>query len=288
MLPMDVWLDDGYFPEKTPAERISMPIHNHPSTQYVQRKFNEPLGRYETYYICEAYEGANTWMGFKEGADVEAWERRCRESQRTGKPIADWKDFIANHDSNVGDLYLIPPGTTHGHGGNQMVLEMDTVPSRAGTEYSFFTYDFCRPSWDDVSKTMTGKPVNMHLDHGFDMDQVRREDWVSKVLRAKPKVVKWTKEWSMDRYSSYGPMPFEIERFFFAQRADNHTEGRWLHILTLTVGQRVRIQRKDDPSVGTEIDLFQSAIIPAALGAYELINLTGGQATVCQLRWKQG
>jgi len=129
-----------------------------------------------------------------------------------------------------------------------MVLEMDTVPSRAGTEYSFFTYDFARPSWDDVTKTMTGKPVKMHLDHGFDMDQVRREEWVKKVLRAKPKVVTWTKDWYMDRYSSYGPMPFEIERFFFAAKAPNHTQGRWLHILTLT----------------------------------------GGQATVCQLRWKQG
>ena len=71
-------------------------------------------------------------------------------------------------------MYLIPPGTTHGHGGNQMVLEMDTVPSIAGTEYSFFMYDFMRPSWDDTTKTMTGKPVKMHLDHGFDMDPARR------------------------------------------------------------------------------------------------------------------
>ena len=50
----------------------------------------------------------------------------------------------------------------------------------------------------------------------------------------------------------------------------------------------MRIQRKNDPSIGTELELFQSVIIPAAVGAYELINLIGGQATVCQLRWKQG
>ena len=54
-----------YFPKPTPAERTSMPIHSHPGTDYVKRHFNEPLGRYETYYIAEAYEGANTWMGFK-------------------------------------------------------------------------------------------------------------------------------------------------------------------------------------------------------------------------------
>jgi len=103
MFPMDVWLDDGYFPKPTPAERISMPVHNHPSTGYVQRHFNEPLGRYETYYITEAYEGANTWMGFKEDADLEEWEEKCRRSARSGRPIRDWRKYVANHASNVGD-----------------------------------------------------------------------------------------------------------------------------------------------------------------------------------------
>ncbi|TFG60185.1 MAG: hypothetical protein E4H36_12495, partial [Spirochaetales bacterium] len=149
LIPLYIWLDDGYFPDPQPAERTSMPIHNHPGTDYVNRHFNEPMGRYETYYIAEAYEGANTWMGFAEGADLEKWEELCRESERTGKPIAKWKEFIGNWETNVGDLFLIPPGTSHGHGGNQMVIEMDTVPSVAGTEYSFFGYDFARKTWDD-------------------------------------------------------------------------------------------------------------------------------------------
>ena len=141
LFPLDIWLDDGWHPTKQPAERISMPMHIHPSSKYVEDNFDEPLGRYETYYIAEAYEGANTWMGFKDDADIEEWERLCEESQNI-KPIDNWKDFIANWNSKEGDLYLIPPGTMHGHGGNQMVLEMDTNPSINGTEYSFFEYDF--------------------------------------------------------------------------------------------------------------------------------------------------
>ncbi|MGI6112947.1 MAG: hypothetical protein ACOYEJ_02355 [Mahellales bacterium] len=288
LFPLDVWLDDGYFPKPTPAERTSMPIHNHPSTEYVKRHFKEPLGRYETYYIAEAYEGANTWMGYKEDVDLEEWERKCRESERNMTPIPDWKDYVANWDSNVGDLYLIPPGTTHGHGGNQMVLEMDTCPSIAGTEYSFFLYDYVRNSWDDKTKTMTGKPVKMHLEHGFNMEQWRRENWVKDHLLAKPKVIKWTKEYSMDRYSSYGPMPFEIERFHFKEVAQNDTQGRFMHIVTLTVGDRVEIRSKNNPELKTEIELFQSAIVPACFGEYEFINMTQGQCTVVQLRWKKG
>ncbi len=288
LFPLDVWLDDGYFPKPTPAERISMPIHNHPSTHYVDKHFKEPIGRYETYYIAEAYEGANTWMGFKDDADIEEWERKCYESWDKQEPIPDWKDFIKNWKSNVGDLYLIPPGTTHGHGGNQMVLEMDTVPSIAGTEYSFFMYDFMRNSWDDDTKTMTAKPMKMHLDHGFDMDQIRREDWVDKHLRAKPEIVKWTKDYWIDRYSSYGPMPFEIEQIHFYKKGEYSTEGRFCHIPTLTVGENVIIRSKSNPEFQTDINLFQAAVIPASFGDYEIVNTTGGFCTITMIRWKKG
>ncbi|MGV8096721.1 MAG: hypothetical protein AB2L24_33095 [Mangrovibacterium sp.] len=288
LFPLDIWLDDGYFPEPTPAERISMPIHNHPGTHYVQKHFNEPIGRYETYYIAEAYEGANTWMGFKDDADIEEWERKCYKSWEKKEPIPNWKDYIKNWKSNVGDLYLIPPGTTHGHGGNQMVLEMDTVPSIAGTEYSFFMYDFMRPSWDDTTKTMTGKPVKMHLDHGFNMDQTRREDWVEKHLRARPEIIKWTKEYYIDRYSTYGPMPFEIERIHFYKRGEYSTEDKFCHVVTLTIGENVIIRSKTNPEYQADINLFQSAVIPASFGDYEVINTKGGFCTLTLIRWKKG
>jgi len=284
--PLDVWLDDGYFPEPTPAERTSMPIHNHPSTDYVRRHFNEVIGRYETYYITEAYEGANTWMGFKEDADLDEWERLCRESNNL-KEIPNWKDFIANWPTNVGDLFLIPPGTTHGHGGNQMVLEMDTSAGIAATEYSFFAYDFARPSWDDTTKTMTARPLKMHLDHSFDNDKFCRESYVRDHLRARPIVVKWTKEYSLDRYTSDPRMPFEIERLHFEQRAEYSTGGKILHVITLTKGNQVMLRSKTDPQVESPLVRFQSAILPASLGDYEAVNLGEGECELVILRWKQ-
>ena len=286
LFPMDVWLDDGYFPEKTPAERISMPIHNHPDTDYVKRCFNEPLGRYETYYIAEAYEGANTWMGFYEDANLEDWERKVRASENR-KVIKNWKEYVRNWDSNIGDLYLIPPGTDHGHGGNQMVLEMDTCPSIAGTEYSFFSYDFARPSWDDGKKTMTGKPVRMQMEHSCANNKWRREDYVDKKLRAKPRVIKWTKDYYIDKYSSVSEMPFDIERIFFYKKGEYGTGGNFVHILTLTVGENIVIRSKKNPALKTDINLFQSAVVPAAFGDYVLENPKGGQCTVVVFHWKE-
>ncbi len=289
LIPFDVWLDDGYFPEPVPQERSSMPIHNHPSTDYVKRNFNEPLGRYETYYIAEAYEGANTIMGLKDDADLELWERKCRESWEKKEPIPDWKEFMKIWPTNVGDLFLIPPGTTHGHGGNQMVLEMDTVCSPCGTEYSFFTYDFMRNSWDDKTKTMTGKPMNLHLEHGFNNEKWRDENWVGKHLRVRqPDVIKWNKECSLDRYKMIKEMPFEIERLHFTERGVYDTEGKFMHITTLTVGKRVKIRSLSNPELETEINQWQACMIPAAFGKYECINLTEGACTLVYLRWRKG
>ena len=279
LFPLDIWLDDGYFEKPQPAERISMPIHNHPDSNYVERHFNEPLGRYETYYIAEAYEGANTWMGYYDDCDLEAWENKCRESNNL-VPIEDWKEYVCNWKSNVGDLYLIPPGTVHGHGGNQMVLEMDTSPSIAGTEYSFFQYDFARNSWDDNTKTMTGKPLKMHLEHGFDNERYRRESYVKDKLRARPEIVTWNKEWYMDRYSTLDEMPFDVERLFFDMRAENTTDGRFLQILTLTVGHNVTIRSKSNPELSASIERLQCIAVPACFGDYEIISEDGSACTV--------
>lgn len=279
LFPLDIWLDDGYFPEPQPAERISMPIHNHPDSNYVARHFNEPLGRYETYYIAEAYEGANTWMGYFDDCDLEAWENKCRESNNL-VPIEDWKDYVCNWKSNVGDLYLIPPGTAHGHGGNQMVLEMDTAPSIAGTEYSFFQYDFARNSWDDDTKTMTGKPLKMHLEHGFDNERYRRQSFVKDKLRARPEIVKWNKQWYMDRYSTLDEMPFDVERIFFDQKAEHTTDGRFQQILTLTVGHSVTIRSKAHPERCTKVERLQCVAIPACFGDYEIISDDNSVCTV--------
>lgn len=287
LMPLQVWLDDGYFPKPVSWERSSMPIHNHPGTDYVKRNFNEPLGRYETYYIVESYKGSSTWMGYKEEADLEEWERLCRDSNNR-KVIPDWENYIRRWDSNVGDLFLIPPGTTHGHGGNQMILEMDTGPSVAGTEYSFFTYDFARNTWDDTKKTMTAPPMRMHLDHSFRNQKWIRENRVKDYHRARPLAIDGNGRFRKDRYSTLPEMPFHIERIFMEETAENDTEGRFMQIVTLTEGERVTIESLQDPSRRTTIERLQACIIPAGFGPHRYINESGRHAMVVIIRLKKG
>ena len=287
LFPLQAWLDDGYFPEPVPFERSSMPIHDHPSTDYVREHFNEPLGRYETYYIVESYKGSSTWMGYHEDADLEDWQRRCVASQNQVE-IPDWQKYVSRWDSNVGDLFLIPPGTTHGHGGNQMILELDTGPSVAGTEYSFFTYDFARPTWDDTTKTMTAPPMKMHTAHSFDNNRWMRSNRVQSHHRARPVAVEGNGRFRKDQYTSLPEMPFHIERLFMEKRAENDTEGKYMHIATLTEGTSVTVRSLENPDWSTTIERLQACIIPAGFGKHEYLNLDGSHAMVVILRLKEG
>lgn len=130
--------------------------------------------------------------------------------------------------------------------------------------------------------------MKMHLDHGFDNEKWRRGDWVKEHLLARPKVVKFTKDYKFDRYGSLPEMPFEIERFHFYERAEGSTEGKFLQILTLTIGKRAIIRSKANPEFQTEIELFQAALVPACFGDYEILSLEGGFCEVVQFRWKKG
>jgi hypothetical protein len=83
-------------------------------------------------------------------------------------------------------------------------------------------------------------------------------------------------------------MPFEIERIHFYKRGEYDTQGKFCHILTLTIGENVTIRSKSNPDYLTDINLFQSAVVPASFGEYEVINSRGGFCTVALIRWKKG
>lgn len=83
-------------------------------------------------------------------------------------------------------------------------------------------------------------------------------------------------------------MPFEIERYHFTRRAGADTEGKFIHTVTLPVGNEVTIRSRNNPTRCNTIRKWQSAIVHACIGPYEFVNADGGQCTIVQLRWKRG
>ena len=288
LFPIQVGIDDGYFPKDVPHPRRAMPIHLHPDTRYVKKNFNEALGRYEVYYIVEAYKGANTMHGFYEDADLEEFKTKLIESEKKGIKF-DWSKYVKCWPSKAGELYLIPAGTAHGTGGNQMVLEMDTCPSIVGTEYSFFLYDYRRHTWDDKKKAFVGHITALQTKHGINQCRwYRRESWVEKNIRPKAKVIRSGRGWSEEQFDSYGPMPYHIERLNFEKKIETNTFGNFFHFLCLTKGEKVMLRSKKHPDRKIELKYIQTTVIPACFGKYECVNLGKGPCTVTRQRWKRG
>jgi len=288
LFPIQVGIDDGYFPEPVPHERRAMPIHLHPDTTYVKKHFNEALGRYEVYYIVEAYEGANTIHGFYEDADLEEFKKKIIESEEKGIPF-DWSKYVKAWPSKAGDLYLIPAGTAHGTGGNQMILEMDTCPSIVGTEYSFFLYDYRRHTWNDRKKSFSGKLTNLQIKHGINQCRFnRREQWIANNIRPKAKVFESGDGWYKERFDSYNPMPYHIERLNFDKKIETDTCGRFFHFLCLTKGEKTLIRSQKYPERQIELEYIQTTVVPACFGEYECINLGEKPCTITRQLWKRG
>ena len=128
----------------------------------------------------------------------------------------------------------------------------------------------------------------MHLEHGRNMEKTRRASWVKEHLLSTPKVIKWTKDYFVEQYRSYSVMPYHVERIHFERCGEYSTEGRFMHMLTLTVGDKVAVRSKADKKLCAVCERFQTLVIPASFGDYEVVNEEGGRATCVIQRWKEG
>lgn len=272
--PIAVYMQDGYFKLGDQADftRTHMPHHLHPDTAYCRRNFNEPLGRYETYYIVRADPGACTMHGFRDDANIDEYIQQVRTSARDHRPF-DWRKYLYEHPSKTGELHQIPPGTVHGTGGRQVILEIDTNPSRESTEYSFFLYDYCRNGFNYEKLDLTGKPMKLHVEHSLaEMRRNRKQKFMAAKLRPDPICIRKGADWREVSFPMYYNMPYQVNRLEFTTKVEDGT-GDLFHCLSLTAGSKARVYSKRDPMNALVLEDCDTIVLPACFGDYVCENL---------------
>ncbi|WP_198652078.1 class I mannose-6-phosphate isomerase [Chitinophaga deserti] len=243
----------------------NLSIQCHPSVPYTQQHFGEPFTQDETYYILDSKPGAEVYLGFQENIDAQEFRNVLEESALHNTPV-DIEKYVQVFPSHKHDLFLIPNGTVHSSGKNNLVLEISATPYI----FTFKMYDWLRTD-------LNGKPRTLNIARAFDnLKFSRKGAVVQDTLISVPVVIEQGADWRLLNLPTHPEHFYRIERVELNSRVTLDTRGH-CHILSLVEGGRIRVITN---GLEQTVHYAETFIIPAAAGQYTLINEGEGEAKV--------
>ena len=248
----------------------NMSLQCHPDGDFVC-KTNGELGRQdESYYIVDTAQGARTYLGFRHDADVEQFLAEAHRSETEHTPV-EYDRYVYSVKSEPGLQVMIPAGTVHASGRNQLILEIGSLTVGS---YTYKMYDYLRRDLD-------GNPRPIHLYYGSKvLARDRREDWVeANLVNGGRRTIREGKDWSEYIVGEHSLLYFSLRNLRFVDRIEDDTNGGF-HVLTLVDGEQVLIRSKEHPERCFVQNYLDIVVVPAAFGAYEILNQRAGTTVV--------
>lgn len=272
----------GYFPirfnyDDTFHSSGNMSIQVHPPEDYIREHFNE-LGRQdESYYVITTGQGAQTYLGFHQDTDVEAFIEKARLADERGEAF-DHDQYVKPYPSIPGRQFLIPAGTIHSSGRNQVVLEIGSLTIGS---YTYKMYDYMR-------KDLDGTPRPIHIYHGNNvLRRERRENWVRENLIQEPRLIREGPGWKEIIVGEHPLIYFSLRNLVFDERIEDNTVDRF-HVLSLVDGEQVMVRSLKNPDHFFIQNYLEILVIPAVFGPYEIINRGQGPVVIHKTLLKEG
>ena len=264
-----------YFPvrfnyDDTYHSNGNMSIQCHPDGSYVMEN-NGELGRQdESYYIIEAGQDARTYLGFQDDADIEEFIAEARRSEKDGEPV-DYGKYVYSIESKPGIQVMIPAGTIHASGRNQLILEIGSLTVGS---YTYKMYDYVR-------KDLDGKPRPIHTYHGDKvLNRSRKAAWVNEnLVNGGKRSIRRGEDWEEYVVGEHELLYFSLRNEKFVSRIEDDTRGDF-HVLALVDGEKVMIRSQRNPDRYFMQNYLDIVVIPADFGPYEIINQKSGTTCV--------
>ena len=272
----------GYFPirfnyDDTFHSAGNMSIQCHPGEEYVVSNHGEFGRQDESYYIVIADQGAKTYLGFQ---DQDSCEQFFAEAERVEKTheLMDYDQYVNAVPSVPGTQLMIPAGTIHASGRNQVILEIGSLTVGS---YTYKLYDYQRI---DIN---TGLPRPIHLKMGKEVIHGERDKkWVSENLVNHGGLVREGDGYQEIIVGEHDLFYFSLRNLIFDREISDNTNGLF-HVLVLVNGEKVRVESVNDPTLYYDMEYLDMAVIPAYFGEYRIRNLGVGTVTLHKTHLKE-
>ena len=235
----------------------NLSIQCHPSRKYIREMFGEDITQDETYYILDCEPGAKVYLGFQEDINPDSFRLALENSQAENQPI-EVEEFVQAFPSRKHELYLIPNGTVHSSGVNNMVLEISATP-----------YIFTFKMYDWLSLDLNGNPRPININHAFNNLRFERKgDVVRQEHISTPVVIDEGKDWELIHLPTHREHFYDVHRIEFDTLVTIDTADV-CHVLMLVEGTSISVRINNEE---LRFNYAETFIIPAAAGLYSLIN----------------
>lgn len=278
----------GYFPirfnwDDSYHSTGNMSVQCHSDGKFNIENYDEFGRQDESYYVVVTGHEAKTFIGFRDDADIPQFFKEIEDADTKQIPC-DYMKYVSYEPSVPGLQVMLPAGTIHSSGRNQVILEIGSLTIGS---YTYKMYDYLRLDFDGKQR-----PIHTYLGEQC-VNQERRYSVIHDpnspdYIVQQPRLDAKGEGWEEYILGENPQMYISLRRLEFEKVCEQDTKNEKFHVLTLVDGDKVRIRSVKHPERYFDLDFMEIACVPADMGKYVVENLGNEPVRIHKTTLREG